>query len=142
MLDFPPPKLQVYSVETAIAEKFEAIVSLQLLTSRMKDFYDIYILSKTFSFDGNTLVKAIKATFKQRDTQLPEEIPTALSDEFANSTDKNTQWKAFINRNSLDDFNIDFLQLIKALGGFLLEPLQAAATGRQFKYKWIGGKWK
>jgi predicted nucleotidyltransferase component of viral defense system len=140
LLDFPSPRIRAYNRETQIAEKLQSMVFLGMANSRMKDFYDIYILSKTFSFDGNTLVKAIKATFKQRGTQIPEEIPIALSDEFANNTDKNTQWKAFINRNNLDDFGIDFTQLIKVLGEFLLKPLHAAATGESFKYTWTDGK--
>ncbi|MFH1700767.1 MAG: nucleotidyl transferase AbiEii/AbiGii toxin family protein [Candidatus Zixiibacteriota bacterium] len=142
LLDYPAPRIKAYNKETLIAEKCEAMIKLGELNSRMKDFYDIYILSKTFSFDGNTLVKAIKATFKQRGTQIPEEIPIALSDEFANNTDKNTQWKAFINRNSLENFGVDFPHLIKALGEFLIEPLQAAALGSPFIYKWIGSNWK
>ncbi len=142
LLDYPAPRIKAYNKETLIAEKLEAMIKLGELNSRMKDFYDIYILSKTFSFDGNTLIKAIKATFKQRGTQIPKDKPLALTDEFANSTDKNNQWKAFINRNNLDDFNIDFPQLIKALGGFLLKPLKAAELGGPFKYKWIDSNWK
>lgn len=140
LLDYPAPRIKAYNKETLIAEKCEAMIKLGELNSRMKDFYDIYILSKTLSFDGNTLVKAIKATFERRGTQIPEDVPLALSDEFANSTDKNTQWKAFINRNNLED--IDFPQLIKTLGGFLLKPLQAAALGSPFKYTWIDSNWK
>jgi len=142
LLDFPAPRIRAYNKETQIAEKLQSMVFLGMANSRMKDFYDIFILSNTFSFDGNTLVKAIKATFRRRETQIPEDIPLALSDEFANSTDKNNQWKAFINRNSLDDLNIDFPQLIKALGEFLLKPLHAAALGSPFKYKWIDSNWK
>jgi predicted nucleotidyltransferase component of viral defense system len=144
LLDYPAPRIRAYNRETQIAEKLQSMVFLGMANSRMKDFYDIFILSKTFSFDGNILVKAIKATFERRGTQIPEDVPLALSDEFANSTDKNNQWKAFINRNGLEDFGVDFPQLIKAIGEFLLEPLQAAAIKSQFKYKWISGskKWK
>ena len=143
LLDYPTPRIRAYNKETQIAEKLQSMVFLGMANSRMKDFYDVFILSKTFSFDGSTLVKAIKATFKRRGTQIPENIPLALSDEFANSTDKNNQWNAFINRNSLEDFDIDFPQLIKALREFLLEPLQVAAVGESFKLKWINNKhWK
>jgi len=108
LLDYPAPRIRAYNKETQIAEKLQSMVFLGMANSRMKDFYDIFALSKTFSFDGNKLVKAIKATFERRGTQIPEDIPLALSDEFANSVDKNNQWKAFINRNSLEDFGIDF----------------------------------
>jgi predicted nucleotidyltransferase component of viral defense system len=140
LLDFPAPRIRAYNKETQIAEKLQSMVFLGMANSRMKDFYDLFILSKTFSFDGNTLVRAIKATFKRRGTEIPEDIPLALTDEFANDADKNTQWKAFLNRNNLED--IDFPQLIKTLRGFLLKPLQAAALGSPFKYKWIDSNWK
>jgi len=77
------------------------------------------------------------------EAQIPEDTPLALSDEFANNTDKNNQWKAFRNRNSLEDFGIDFPQLIKAPGDFLLEPLQVAAFENPFNYEWVDNKyWK
>ncbi len=142
LLDYPAPRIRAYPKETQIAEKLQSMVFLGMANSRMKDFYDIYILSKTFSFDANILVKAIKATFERRGTQIPEDIPLALSDEFAYSTDKNNQWKAFINRNSLEDIGVDFPQLIKLLREFLLKPLQTAALGSPFKYKWIDSNWK
>lgn len=138
LLDFPAPRIRAYNKETQIAEKLQSMVFLGIANSRMKDFYDLFILSKTFSFDGNTLVKAIKATFERRDTQIPIDTPLALSDEFANDVDKNIQWKAFINRNNLED--IDFPQLIKALRDFLLEPVQAAVVGKTFKPKWVKNK--
>ncbi|MEA2030902.1 MAG: nucleotidyl transferase AbiEii/AbiGii toxin family protein [candidate division Zixibacteria bacterium] len=136
LLDFPAPRIRAYNKETQIAEKLQAMVFLGMANSRMKDFYDIFILSKTSSFDGMTLVKAIKETFKRRGTHIPEDKPLALSGEFANSTDKINQWKAFINRSNLDDFNIDFPQLIQALGAFLLEPLHAAGVEESFNNKW------
>ncbi len=136
LLDYPEPRIRAYNKETQIAEKLQSMVFLGMVNSRMKDFYDIFILSKTFSFDGNTLVNAIKATFERRDTQIPGDIPLALSDEFASSTDKNNQWKAFMNRNNLDSLGYDFPQLINALREFLLRPLQAAAAGEPFDCNW------
>jgi len=141
LLDYPAPRIRAYPKETQIAEKLQSMVFLGMANSRMKDFYDIFILSNTFSFDGNTLVKAIKATFKRRETQIPEGKPLALTDEFADDANKNIQWKAFISRNNLEDFGIDFPQLIKALGEFLLKPLHAAAAGESYKSKWIDGNW-
>ena len=143
ILDFPSPTINCYSRESVIAEKLEAMIKLGELNSRMKDFYDIFILSKSFSFEGEKLARAIKATFERRSTQIPKDNPLALSDEFVNSTDKIHQWKAFKNRNNLKDFSIDFSQLIKALGEFLLEPLQAAASSESFNSKWVDNKhWK
>ncbi len=143
LLDYPAPRIKAYNKETLIAEKLEAMIKLGELNSRMKDFHDIFVLSKTFSFDGNTLVKAIKATFERRGTQIPKDMPLALGDEFANNADKNKQWKAFIKRNSLDSIGYDFPQLIDALRDFLLKPLKAITAGQSFKSKWIDNKyWK
>lgn len=75
LLDFPAPILLAYPRETSIAEKFEAIVNLGLTNSRMKDYYDIWLLSEQFSFEGETLKAAIVATFKRRQTALPREPP-------------------------------------------------------------------
>lgn len=142
LLDFPAPRIRAYNKETQIAEKLQAMVFLGMANSRMKDFYDIFILSKTFSFKGDALVKAIKATFDRRGTEIPEDIPLALTDEFANDSDKNTQWKAFIRRNGLDDFGLDFSQWIEALRNFLLEPLNVAANEEKFQQSWtVGGPW-
>jgi hypothetical protein len=91
-LDFAPPFLLCYSRESAIAEKFEAMLKLRELNSRMKDFYDIWLLSRQFGFDGETLSEAIKLTLEQRGTELPDEI-VAFSQEFI--TAKRIQWKAF-----------------------------------------------
>ncbi len=73
LLDLPAPNLLSYSKETTIAEKLEAMVKLGELNSRMKDFYDIWLLSRQFQFNGLDLQKAITATFSQRGTELPSE---------------------------------------------------------------------
>ena len=74
-----PPILLTYPRETSIAEKFETIVNLGLTNSRMKDYYDIWLLSQQFDFDGANLVRAIEATFRRRRTVLPNELPIGLS---------------------------------------------------------------
>ena len=83
LLDFPAPRLVMYARETAIAEKFEAMVKLDLENSRMKDFYDIWLLSREFEFDGTTLGAAITATFQRRKSDLAATVPVALTVEFA-----------------------------------------------------------
>ena len=75
MLDMPPPRLRVYAPETVIAEKFEAMVSLGRANTRLKDFYDVWILSQTFPFDDDRLARAMAATFKRRGTALPDAVP-------------------------------------------------------------------
>jgi predicted nucleotidyltransferase component of viral defense system len=142
LLDFPAPRIQAYPKETLIAEKLQAMVALGMANSRMKDYYDIYVLSQTFSFDGHDLVNAITATFERRDTPIPGDIPLALSGEFAMSKDKVSQWKGFMNRSGLADLDVDLARVISELRGFLLEPLQAAASGHPFKHKWIHSRWE
>ncbi len=95
ILDFPAPRLLYYSRESSIAEKFEAMVKLGMLNSRMKDFYDIWLLSRQFNFRSDELVRAIWLTFERRGTELPLEIE-AFSRTFADA--KQTQWTAFRNR--------------------------------------------
>jgi len=91
LLDFPAPKILGYSMESTIAEKFEAMVHLGILNSRMKDFYDIWLLARQFEFEGKVLQKAINKTFEQRGTQSAKTIE-AFSNEFA--IEKAMQWKA------------------------------------------------
>src|SRR3546814_4809860 len=77
MLDLPAPRLRAYARETVIAEKLQAMVALGRANSRMKDFYDLWILKRSFSFDDDRLARAIAATFARRGTALPTEPPDA-----------------------------------------------------------------
>ena len=104
LLDFDAPKIEVYSIETAIAEKFEAIVSLQLITSRMKDFYDILFFAERYEFKKDILLKAIKATFNHRSTEL-EERKVIFEDTFKLNEQLQKMWVAFLKRNKLDSDN-------------------------------------
>ena len=78
-----PPKNRIYPPETVIAEKLHAMVDLGMQNSRMKDFFDIYNISLQFKFDGDVLVEAIRSTFERRSTEVPEDIPLALTEKFA-----------------------------------------------------------
>ena len=82
LLKFPPPKLHAYSKESVVAEKFEAMVKLGVANSRMKDFYDPWVLAQRFEFESGTLAAAIQSTFKTRRTTLPRSSPLALRAEF------------------------------------------------------------
>jgi predicted nucleotidyltransferase component of viral defense system len=103
ILDLPAPHLLAYSRETAIAEKFEAMAKLGELNSRMKDFFDIWLLSRSFDFDGPILRQAIEKTFEQRGTVLPIGEPVALTAGFSGNTQKRAQWEGFIRRMKLRD---------------------------------------
>jgi hypothetical protein len=85
LLDFPAPHSRVYAPETVIAEKFQAMVALGRANSRMKNFYDIWALSRTFKFADGKLPRAIAATFARRKTEIPRELPDALTPDFANT---------------------------------------------------------
>ena len=78
LLEHPVPRLRAYARETVIAEKFQAMVALGRANSRMKDFYDVWVLSKTHQFDKARLAQAIAATFKRRATEIPRTLPDDL----------------------------------------------------------------
>jgi len=96
LLDNPAPHLRAYSRETVIAEKFQAMVLLGRANSRMKDFYDIWLLAKTHSFEDDRLARAIAATFERRRTEIPTETPDGLTAAFAEDPVKQQQWAAFV----------------------------------------------
>jgi hypothetical protein len=83
ILDFPAPRLRAYARETVIAEKFQAMVALGRANSRMKDFYDIWVLGRSFEFADDRLARAIAATFARRATAIPTVLPDALTPAFA-----------------------------------------------------------
>lgn len=115
LLEGEAPKVKAYTLESAIAEKFQAMVALDLANSRMKDFYDIYFLIRNRSFEGIQIQKAIEATFKRRKTALPAEIPTALTEIFYSDAEKVRQWRAF--RRNIDKYQTpeDFGSVITIL---------------------------
>jgi predicted nucleotidyltransferase component of viral defense system len=95
LLDMTAPRLRAYARETVIAEKFQAMVALGRANSRMKDFFDIWMLSRTHDFDTDRLARAIAATFERRGTPVPTTTPDALSPAFAADIAKQAQWRAF-----------------------------------------------
>lgn len=101
LLDMPAPKLRGYPRETVIAEKFEAMVKLGTLNSRMKDFYDVWLLSRSYDFDAKVLRRAIERTFVNRGTEIPSD-PIALRGPFAEVEGKNAQWRAFVRRSRVE----------------------------------------
>ncbi len=140
LLSFPTPRLQVYPHETVIAEKYQAMVAMGLLNSRMKDFYDLWTLAREFSFSGPALCQAIAATFARRRTALPEETPTALTPAFSRDEVKGTQWKGFLSRSELEAISLP--EVVALLGDFLTPPTKALVEGRPFKRSWPpGGPW-
>ena len=141
ILDLPAPQLRGYSKETTIAEKFEAMVKLGILNSRMKDFFDIWLMSRHFDFDGNILAEAITKTFSARGTKILAE-PLALTDAFAENAAKATQWRGFVRRNRLSEAPKDLSEVIVSIGVFLKPILESLAAGHVFKSIWkTPGPW-
>lgn len=135
ILDFPAPKLKVYSIETAIAEKFETIVSLQLQTSRMKDFYDIIFFAEQYNFKKDILFKAIKTTFDNRSTDLILSKPI-FEDKFKKNDRFQNLCKSFLDRNKLDN-NKTFFEIASKIQSFI-QPVFDSKT----KNNWNPEKWR
>jgi hypothetical protein len=141
ILDFPPPEVQGYSRESTIAEKFQAMVYLDEVNSRMKDFYDVWFLATRFDFDGSILTRAIRETFHQRETTLPV-TPVAFSKAFAQDEKKQTQWVAFIHRNQLENTPATLVETIHVIATFLQPAVHALSEGSRFDREWSpGGPW-
>jgi len=117
------------------------MVMLGIANSRMKDFYDVWILARQFEYDG-VVAKAIKATFDRRKTELPASVPLAMTAEFSVDNRKQTQWKAFLRKGKLADDKIALSEVTEFLKGFLMPPTSAAIANNDFKQTWKpGGPW-
>jgi hypothetical protein len=130
--DLPAPHLAGYPRETVVAEKFEAMVKLGLLNSRMKDFYDLWLLARRFDFDGPTLAAAVARTFAHRKTTVTP-LPTALTPAFAADPGKQSQWKGFVRKAKLDDAPGELAAVTGEIGPFLLPLAEAVAAGAAFE---------
>jgi predicted nucleotidyltransferase component of viral defense system len=142
LLGMDPPRLRAYPRETVVAEKLEAMVKLGLTNSRMKDFYDLAILARTFPFTGPILRDAITATFTRRGTAMPTASPVALTEAFAKDDTKQKQWQAFRKRSGVGEKVGDLQEIVAEIAAFLGHPLAAAAERREFSLVWKpGGPW-
>jgi len=142
-LDFPSPQLKVYPVYTVIAEKFQVMVMLGVANSRMKDFYDIQVIAHTMELNGNLLSQAVKATFERRKTPITTDQLYVFSEKFTQDKDKQIQWNAFKNKNSLN-IKVDFVDVVSEIQ-CLLEPIyRSIAEKRSFASQWLPGdsQWK
>jgi hypothetical protein len=122
LLDMPSPHLRAYPPETVIAEKFHAMVVLGRANSRMKDYYDVWMLMSAFELDPERLRRAISATFARRSTAVPAGVPDGLTDAFAADPAKQQQWDAF--RRNLSDSTPALVRIVgdlrQRLAGFLI----------------------
>ncbi|MFC1501998.1 nucleotidyl transferase AbiEii/AbiGii toxin family protein [bacterium] len=120
LLNFPSPRILAYPIESVVAEKFQAIVYLGIANSRMKDYFDLYMLCQLFKFNPKRLKKAIQATFQRRHTSLPNNVPIGLSNEFSDDDLKQTQWKAFLQRNRIDNAPMELEKVLTKVREFIL----------------------
>jgi hypothetical protein len=140
LLGGPAPVLLAYPPETVIAEKLQALVALGRANTRMKDFYDLWILARGFSFSGHTLSRAIAATFGRRGTEIPAKDPDGLAPGFYEDAEKQRQWSAFLGRTGLAAHTPAFPIACELLRAFLLPPLRALHAGEPFTLRWAAGK--
>lgn len=130
--EFDAPTVNTYSLETTVAEKIDAILSLMEFSSRMKDYYDIYYLAHKFDFDGATLTEALKKTFENRGHAFTiEQFERVMS--FADDSAMQKKWKAFCRKTDVktDNFSI----VLKTIREFLTEPFIAAVEDKEFTKK-------
>ncbi len=143
ILDFPKPHLKGYPAESVVSEKFEAMVKLGLLNSRMKDFYDIWLMMRQFDFSGSNLAEALKRTFEHRKTSLPQHKPLFAEEIYDEKSDRQTLWKAFLRKGDLKNTPEKLVTVAKEIEKFLIKPLDAINKGNEFNEEWKGlGPWK
>lgn len=138
--EFESPTVNTYSVETTVAEKLDAILSLMEFSSRMKDYYDIYYISNKFDFDGGVLTESLRKTFSNREHSFTlEQFEQVMS--FAADAAMQKKWKAFCRK--IDTQTDDFNTVLKIIEAFLTEPFTAAVKSKKFTEKWSAadGEW-
>lgn len=138
--DFDAPTVNTYSVETTIAEKIDAILSLMEFSSRMKDYYDIYYIANKFNFDGKVLTEALKKTFANREHSFTvEQFEQVIG--FSDDDAMQKKWKAFVRK--IDAKTYDYSTVLKTIKAFLAKPFAAAIEGKDFSKQWVAnsGKW-
>lgn len=125
--ELPAPRLRAYPKATVVAEKFEAICVLGMGNSRMKDYFDLWMLLQLGDLEPELLARALAATCNRRGTALPAEWPAGLTDRFAADPDRQTQWRAFLRRNALEAPELPVV--ISRLREGLSQPLELARSG-------------
>jgi Nucleotidyl transferase AbiEii toxin, Type IV TA system len=142
LLGFPAPRLNAYPKESVVAEKFEAIVTLGMANSRMKDFYDLWVLAQRFQFESATLAAAVRATFATRETVLPATLPLAFQTDFYELPSKQTQWRAFLRKSGLNAES-SLEETIRVIREFVIPVVEGIVKKNSKKKIWqAGGPWK
>ncbi|RYD24821.1 MAG: nucleotidyl transferase AbiEii/AbiGii toxin family protein [Verrucomicrobiaceae bacterium] len=141
--DMPAAKIRAYRMETTVAEKFDAMLAHGLLNSRMKDYYDIWFLSRHFSFGGASLAESIQKTCERRGHALKAAVPGGLSQVFWNDPSRQALWLSFWRKSVRLEPVIPFPEVAAFAASFLMPPMMAAAQDRPFSASWKpGGPWR
>jgi len=136
ILDFPKPRLNGYPQESVISEKFEAMIKLGLLNSRMKDFYDIWLMTRQFEFKGANIASAIKKTFNNRKTEIPNKKPLFADEIYDEKSDRQTLWSAFLKKGDIQNAPETLSTTAKEIERFLIEPIMALNDNVTFDKTW------
>ena len=143
ILDLPVPHLRGYSVESMVSEKFEAMVKLGLLNSRMKDFYDMWLLMRRFDFDGFQLSEALRKTFEHRKTSFPAGKKLFAGEIYDKTSDRQILWSAFLKKEDIKNAPDRLSDIALEIEKFLSEPIKAIKKKQEFNKKWQApGLWK
>lgn len=140
LAEFTAPMVNTYSIETTVAEKLDAILSLMEFSSRMKDYYDIYYLANKFDFDGKILSEALRKTFVNREHSFTlEQFEQVIK--FADDVAMQKKWKAFVRK--IDTKTDDYSIVLKTIKIFLTKPFMATVNEKEFIEKWsaANGEW-
>lgn len=142
LLDMPPPRIKAYPKSTVISEKFEAIVQLGIINSRIKDFFDLWVLCHKFDLDGLILQEAIKNTFKRRKTDIPESKPIGLTSEFYQDINKQDSFTALYKKSQVQFVKtiLTLETVINDIAAFLMPVVDAIHADEEFKQTWSSEK--
>ena len=136
------PGVNAYPVETVIAEKLEAIVALGSANSRLKDFYDLWMISENLTLDGKIIGRAFTRTFERRGTALPAVVPEILTDEFAASEPMMARWEGFMTRSAQAPVPLRFETIVGRIREFAFPVVATIRDGQEFGQRWSpGGPW-
>jgi hypothetical protein len=142
LVGMPAPEVRAYRMETSIAEKFEAAVTLGLLNTRMKDYFDLWHLAKGFAFDGQAVSESIRATFERRAKALPESVPVGFSEEFWSDPRRQAMWDSFCKKSVRTKPFPTLEEVVRFVAGFIIPPALAASKAESFPQHWqAGGPW-
>src|SRR6185437_13390977 len=142
LLPMEPPVIRAYPREASIAEKFHAMVVLDIRNSRMKDFYDIWFMANTWTFHMESLTKAILASFERRGTAIPKDVPLAFTEEFLNDPQKRQQWAAFVSRLNPGDKAPSLEEVGAILQTFLVPCISRSPLTQPDSRSWtLDGHW-